>query len=159
MGQSTNAQLDYGFDLGEFDELAEYSHDTYDLVVPWYDDEAKDKYGDEADITDQLYSALYAAIPADSREDTDNPYTQERIVKEHYGVEVQTYQSCEYPRYLLSTHQILVYRGDCKPIDFETLNDLAADGDFDAKLQRVLDVLSLRPKQQKPAWLLTSNWC
>lgn len=68
------------------------------------------------------------------------------------GVEIGLYCSYDYASFVLHAKEFTCRRGDCVKVDF------TVDPDWDAKLVRALEVLDLKPLQERPTWLLTSMY-
>jgi len=67
-------------------------------------------------------------------------------------IKVVCYCSCEYPMYTLVAKKYTCYRGDC------IIPDLTIQAEWIEKLDRALDVLRIKPFQERPAWILTSMY-
>lgn len=161
MGQSTNGILAYGYDLGSADsgfnvaEVGEYG----ELNVPWFDsdsEETEDEEGETLDVTSAITRRLYESIPNAPVAKWD--WDREKVVKETLGVWLEAYCSGDYSMWILTTHEITVYRGDTKVIDLAALDTQRAAESWDVKLAHALSVLGLTPTQEKPSWLLASYW-
>lgn len=68
------------------------------------------------------------------------------------GVTMTGYCSYDYPLFTLVTKEFTCSRGECVTVDF------TIDPEWDAQLARALEVLDLKPLQERPAWLLTSMY-
>jgi hypothetical protein len=99
-----------------------------------------------------LYDAIPDAPAVEYNWECDDP------AEEHYGISLTSYCSGDYPMYILATHEITVYRGDVEHIDMAALTEQARTEQWDAKLQRALDVIGIHPTQARPCWLLASYW-
>lgn len=154
MGQSTNAVLAYGYDLGgdeggwKIAEAGEYGE--------WEPHWAADEDDDPMAAAGKLLLASVDFAETDWR--ADGYRARKQAAEARLGVELESYCSGDYPMWLLAAHTITVYRGDCKEIDFAALEKARADGDWDAKLTHALTTLGVTPKQERPGWLLVSYW-
>lgn len=142
MGTSTNGILAYGYDLGDY--FGE--RDDYDAPNPdWYDE--TEGWSESAQI------ALLAAHGFTETDwQADGYFDRKREAEEAMGVAIEHYCSCDYPMYLLAAKRQTAYRGDANPIDL-TLPD-----NTDERLAWAIGVLGLKPKADKPQWLLASYW-
>lgn len=149
MGQSTNAMLMYGYDLDVADgwqvvEAGEYG----ELTAPWYDED------DDLESWEQAVKVLYDAIP--DAPATNSSYGRAGTVREHYGVWFEEHCSDGSTMYALVTFENTARRGYPKSIDWRALEEQREREGWDAKLARVLEILGITPKQERPAWLLAS---
>lgn len=149
MGQSTNATLMYGYDLDTADgwkivEAGEWG----DLSAPWYDEDS------DLDSVEQAVKVLYDAIPGAPELDSD--WDRQEAVKEHYGVWFEGHCSDSHTMYALVGFEITARRGYPELINWRELDGQRVREGWDAKLARVLEVLGITPKQERPAWLLAS---
>lgn len=157
MGQSTDAILAYGYDLGSNEsgwkirEAGEYGELP---ALPWYGPQGDDDFQSAAE------RRLLADIAGFTETDwqVDGYFAREREAKARLGVTFDTYCSGDYPMYLLATHVTTVYRGDTEHIDpADMLRRPAAEG-WDAKLTAAVTALGITPVQAEPQWLLCSYW-
>ncbi|MCG5464298.1 hypothetical protein MED01_002464 [Micromonospora sp. MED01] len=159
MGTSTNAILAYGYDLGSDDEwklegsgeYGEYDFNTHD----WYSED-EDGYTDFVESVEAKLLAAHGFTETDWQ--VDGFYRRQKEAKAAMGVEVVTHCSGESPMYVLAVKEITAYRGDCKVLDFDSLNREATEGGYDEKLRAALSALGLTPKQDRAQWLLCSYW-
>lgn len=139
MGTSTNGMLAYGYDLGEefgFEDTAE--PDWYDETDGWQESAEK------------ALLAAHGFTETDWR--VDGYFARLEAAKKEMGVEFDVYCSGDYPLYLIAAKVQTVYRGDADPVDM-TLPDNA-----DERIAWALGVLGVKPKADKPQWLLASYW-
>jgi hypothetical protein len=156
MGQSTNAVLIYGYDLGGGEKewlVDEASGDYGDLRVDWYDEEGQDDFV-EAAMKRLRVSAGFTET--DWR--ADGFFRRQREADDRVAVKFETYCASDYPIYTLAAHVITVHRGDLEVLDLAQLQRLPGENGWDAKLTAALATLGLTPKQEKPGWLLCSWW-
>jgi hypothetical protein len=164
MGQSTNAVLAYGYDLGgdegewKIRETDEYGgiDASNASTLAWYDDESDDGF------IEQAQRRLLAEIAGftetwETRQD-DDYFKREREAESRLGVEFESYCSGDYPMYVLATKVITVYRGDSKVLDLPALMAEPAEHGWDDKLRQACEVLGVTPKQERPGWVLVSYW-
>lgn len=158
MGQSTNGILAYGYDLGGSEKwkVAEWDPKEWDLKTDWYDADKVDEYGDPAGVIEQAARHMFAAAgePLPS-----GYFDADHAPKATFGVEFTDYCSCEYQMWILSAHDIVVYRGDTEAIDFAALTEQAKAEDWDGKLRKAVELLGLTPNDPQPRWLLASMFC
>lgn len=128
MSTDTDAYLAYGYDLGDPEG------DWKVTGLDWWNLDATDEYGDDLDFRD----AVRARLPED------------------LGVEAFRHCSDEVPKYILSAHTTRAARGYPQPLDPAAL--LAAQEDADRRLAHALDLLEFTPTQERPVWLLASDW-
>lgn len=154
MGVSTDAQLDFGYNLGDdFQAIKEYDDETYSYNLNWYNEDEEDE---ESTFVHQAYRALYLAIPQDERESAEYSWDQEQVVEDHYGVSFEEHCSIDYPMYVLSACHIVASRGYPETLDISNMTDPDNIAGWSAKLHVALGILGIHPDQQYPAWLLTS---
>lgn len=158
MGQSTNAVLAYGYDLGGGDsewkvrDAGEYGELP---TLAWYTpDEDAEEFEEAAER--RLLAQLTGFTETDWQ--ADGFFAREREAKARLGVEFETYCSGDYPMLLLVAHVTTVRRGDCERIDLVDLQQRPEQKDWDAKLTAALNVLGLTPTQERACWLLCSYW-
>ena len=155
MGQSTNAVLAYGYDLGSGEEwkiaeVGEYG----DLAVDWFDEDHEDGFLGQAERR-----LLNASGFTETYEDgKDDYFAREGEAKERLGVEFESYCSGEYPMYVLATKVITVRRGYSEVLDLPALMAEPAEHGWDDKLTAALTALGITPKQEQPGWVLCSYW-
>lgn len=155
MGQSTNAILAYGYNVGggESEWNIEEADEDGDWTPPWVDPD------DENDLITAAETTLLAAAgftETDWR--ADGYYERKEAAEAQVGVEFESHCSGDYPMWLLVAHTTTVYRGDVKEIDFAALEATRIEQDWDAKLRNAADVLGMTPKQESPRWMLVSYW-
>jgi hypothetical protein len=163
MGQSTNAMLVYGYNLGgeedwELEGLGEYG-ELPDL--PWYD--ADDEGGDFQGAAERHLLAALAGFteeyPHGQPQETRRAYFDRKTEAEaRLGVKFDTHCSGDYPMFLLATKVITVYRGSVKDIDMAALAVEPEMNGWDEKLRAAVQALGITPKQERPQWLLCSYW-
>lgn len=165
MGQSTNAILAYGYDLGgdeegwKIREAGEYGElpDELPEGLAWYNPDSDD------DFTTQAEERLLAQIGGFTEKwapggRESGYFDRKKAAEEQVGVEFESYCSGEFPMYVLAAHVITVYRGHSQLIDPAALaNDPATQG-WDEKLTAAITALGMTPKQEKPGWVLVSYW-
>lgn len=153
MGNSADAYLTYGFDLGggDNDWLIEEADEDGEWRPTWL--------GDDGDYRESVEVALLAAegfTETDWR--ADGYFDRKRVALAKVGVELESHCSGDYPVWMLVAHQVTAHWGDAKGIDFADLERQRAEGEWDAKLRRACDVLGITPKQSEPGWMLASYW-
>lgn len=156
MGQSTNAILAYGYNLGadedgwKLQEAGEYGEPP---ALPWYDPE-RDDFVEAAER--RLLAEVAGFTETDWR--VEGYFTREREAKARLGVEIEAYCSDSCPMYVLAAHVTTVHRGWIEHVD---PNDLAqrpvAEG-WDVSLRAAVTALGITPVQPEPRWLLCSYW-
>jgi hypothetical protein len=159
MGQSTNAVLVYGYNLGggEIDWLVEEVDGEFgELRLDWFNGE--DESGENDFIEAAEKRLLQAAGFTETDWRADGYFERKREAEARIGVEFESYCSGEYPIYTLAAHVITVHRGDCELLNLDELARMPSDNGWDEKLASALHTLGLTPKQPEPAWLLVSYW-
>jgi hypothetical protein len=154
MGQSTNAILAYGYDLGgENDGWNVNEADEYGgLRLGWWN-------GNE-DFIEAAKERLLAELAGLTETDwqADGYFERKREAEAQLGVKFASYCSADYPMWLLAATTITVHRGDVKMLDLAALQQEPAENGWDAKLAGALTALGLTPNQKQPGWLLVSDW-
>ncbi|GAA3417647.1 hypothetical protein [Streptosporangium vulgare] len=155
MGQSTNAVLAYGYDLGRDEDWKMLEIDEDGVPTPsWYDDD-----NDEDDFVEQAKNHLLAnAGFAEADWDAEDWSERHDAATARVDVEFKTYCHGEYPMYVLATKAITVRRGYSKVLDLAALAADPIEHGWDDKLTAALTVLGITPKQEKPGWVLCSYW-
>lgn len=156
MGQSTNAVLVYGYDLGSGEDewRVEEAGKYGSLHAEWWPEDSDQDFATAA--TRRLLDASgFTETYEDGRADY---FTRERQAEKRLGVEFEHYCSGDYPMYALAAHTITVHRGDCKLLNLDELSRMPAENGWDDKLTAAMRALKLTPKQAEPAWLLVSCW-
>ncbi|MFJ4627118.1 hypothetical protein [Streptomyces sp. NPDC088847] len=132
MGQSTDALLVYGYNLGgPPEEWYVQETGSYGLLdVPWWDQEQDDPTFTEAAAT-RLREA------------------------DVHGVTLHVHCTRDYPEYLLAAHAVKAHRGYPQTLDLDDLlrSQLTSDG-WQSQLSAALTALGLTPTQDAPGWLL-----
>lgn len=159
MGQSTNAMLVYGYHLGggDGDWLVQGAGEFGELpALDWYSEDGED--GD--DFVTAAEKRLLARLADFTETDwqVDGYFAREREAKARLGVRFESHCSGDYPMYLLIAEGFTAYRGDADVIDMAALAVEPETNGWDEKLRAALDVLGLRPTQQRAQWLLCSYW-
>lgn len=159
MGQSTNATLAYGYDLGseegwKIEGLGEYGEFP---ELDWYDPEDEDGDGFQEAAEKHLLAEL-AGFSERWFKGNEGYFDREKAAKARVGVQFDTHCSGDYPMFLLATKVITVYRGDVKDIDMAALAVEPEMNGWDEKLRVALGTLGITPTQEKPRWLLCSYW-
>lgn len=156
MGQSTNAMLVYGYNLGggEDDWHVEEATGEYgELKLDWYDEDSEDGFIEQA-----VARLLRAAGFTETDWRADGYFARKREAEKGLGVEFESYCSGDYPIYTLAAHVITVHRGDCELLNLDQLARMPAENGWNDKLTAALRTLGITPKQAEPAWLLVSYW-
>lgn len=152
MSTSTDGILAYGYDLsGEDCEIEFVDADGTPLdehsAPTWYDDENEDE-GFAEQAIDWLLAAAFLAGKAEDHDLYKDRSEAEALL----GVEIVEHCSGVEPRYLLAAKVITAHRGSPKVID------LSLATNADERLSWALGVLGIKPRADKPAWLLASYW-
>jgi hypothetical protein len=161
MGQSTNAVLAYGYDLGgdegewKIQETGEYDEIDADKVT-WYDDESDDGFREQAER--RLLAEIAGFTETWETRTDDDYFKREREAEARLGIEFESYCSGDYPMYVLATKVITVHRGSSKVLDLPALMAEPAEHGWDDKLRAACEVLGITPKQERPGWVLVSYW-
>jgi hypothetical protein len=160
MGQSTNAVLAYGYDLGgdeggwkikgagEYDELPK---------IDWYDD-SEDNDDGFVEQAEKRLLAQIAGFTEKWEQGAEGYFARAKAAEERVGVEFESYCSGDYPMYVLAAHVITVHRGGSKLIDPNELLAQPETEGWDAKLAAAIKALGITPTQVKPGWVLVSYW-
>lgn len=151
MGTTTDAYLMYGYDLGSDDEWKLHGVDEDEAWEPeWLEDD------------DLIESAAVRLREAAGFTETDwraeGYFDRRKEADARVGVEIETHCSAEYSMYVLAARTIRASRGDVVTVDVDGLQEAVTADGLDEKLARACEVLGIRPKQEKPAWLLCSYW-
>lgn len=164
MGQSTNAVLAYGYDLGGDEgewKFAEFDQDTYEIRLPWFVDSDDTGEDDEAGgFIEQAEARLLAEVAGFVEADwqSEGYFDGKREAEALLGVEFESYCSGDCPMYVLAAHVITVHRGDSQLLDLAALANAVGVSDWDAKLDAAIKALGITPTQAKPGWVLVSYW-
>ncbi|MGW1950116.1 hypothetical protein ACWCRC_38155 [Streptomyces sp. NPDC001940] len=159
MGQSTNAMLAYGYDLGGEEEwklegLGEYGELP---ELPWFNEDDGEGDGFQEAAERRLLAEITGFTETWSP-DSDGYFDRERAAKARLGVQFDTHCSGDYPMFLLATKVITVHRGSVDEIDMMALATEPEANDWDEKLHTALHALGITPTQEKAQWLLCSYW-
>jgi len=168
MGTSTNGIFAYGYDLGgaEDDWAGLLGPDGEEIdpdeLPAWYDPDGDDGFGEQA-IEHLLRATGFLVVPWSDREDWPAEQAQDyhrtySEAEKALGVQFETHCSGDYPMYLLVAWHDYALRGKAETIDLEQLLAQRTAEDWDAKLAWAIQTLELRPKADKPQWLLASWW-
>jgi hypothetical protein len=130
--------------LGEFEEFSR----------PWLNADNPDFCGDADDF-------LLDKIGDFRRDDFDTPpYDAYREAKaaaaRKVGVQLDTHGHHEYSGYVIFTKKYSVHQSETLPITRSELDGYPYN-EWNAKLQRALELLDIRPEQKRPYWLLTAE--
>ncbi|MFB7776893.1 hypothetical protein [Streptomyces bauhiniae] len=159
MGQSTDAILAYGYNLGGGDigwllqDLGEYDSLP---ALDWYDPDDENSEGFQSAAETRLLAQLAGFTETDWQ--ADGYFDRERDAKARLGVQFDTHCSGDYPGYLLIAKGITARQGDAQEVDLAALTAEVDAADADTKLRAALDALGLRPTQERAQWLLCSYW-
>lgn len=156
MGQSTDALLAYGYDLGgdegwKLEDCGEYGELP---ELPWLDENDDDFQS----AAERHLLAEIAGFTERWAKGSEGYWDREREAKARVGVQFDTYCSGNYPMYLLATKVITVHRGSVKDIDMAELAVEPEMNGWDEKLRAALTALGITPQQAEPRWLLASYW-
>jgi hypothetical protein len=151
MGQSTDAILFFGFDLGE------------DFIPPWEDDSPHEDWSWDdyyAQKKGLKYPAHLEGLAEFTPEQSDEygRYLEERSkLVEAAGAKMSTHCSCEYPMHYVYVRETLANRGYPKVIDPDSLR--VNSDDFKA-LREFMKEMGIEGYEDKePEWHLVSDWC
>lgn len=166
MGQSTDALLVYGYDLGNEDEWH-----VPELVVD-YDEEGDDEEeGDEDEgLAERVIAKLLVAagfVEPDpepgARRGTEaydrhfQWYLRRGAAEDALPVKIETHCSVEYPMYLLAAYVLTARRGYPEFPDFAALESQRVAEDWDGKLAAAATTLGWT-LDGPPRWILCSDW-
>lgn len=159
MGQSTDAYLFYGIELGSVDEG--------DFKAPWlpnWDSDGADEQ-DEMEWDDFYYTRVTGDQPPST------PYEEDREAHLAYWsrkgewlktqlVEVSSHCSCDYPIYFVHVSRLFqsAYRGRSKPLDLHELDYQVEDSDITA-IEQFCNVMEIPFDRVEVGWRLASMWC
>lgn len=131
MGQSTDAIIAYGFEIGEEDELPEFIGDAEDFD----------------DYLDKLSGLPYYGEPGHS-------FADQRAFREQCPAELIGHCSGDYRMYILAVRgtQVLASRGS--PVDVTNSFDTVEADKLDAFKKWCTE----RGIEGEPKWLLFSDW-
>lgn len=74
------------------------------------------------------------------------------------GVGLTSHCSVDYPMHLLTTYERTSWRGSVGKVDAHELVARPSSEGWDEKLSAALKVLGLTSPQDRPSWLLVSDW-
>ncbi|PPS86442.1 hypothetical protein [Streptomyces sp. MH60] len=74
------------------------------------------------------------------------------------GVSVTSHCSVDYPMYLLTTTERRSWRGSVGKVDAHEMVARPVSEGWDAKLDAAMKALGLTSPQERPSWLLVSDW-
>jgi len=143
MGTSTDGILAYGYDLGD-----DFGFEYDDKNRPAWMDNDDESYAETAWrmlLNANGFTETYGDGHA-------NYFRRERAAEEALGLKLVFYCSGEASMYILAVKEIRAHRGEALTID------LSVPGNANERLQWALDVLGVKPKADKPQWLLASYW-
>lgn len=148
MSTSTDGILAYGYSLGDFSEIGFIDPDGRALDGPsWLDEDDPD-----TDFVDQAVDWLIAAAFVGGTAEDHDLYKDRGEAQALLGVWIEVHRSEWAPMYLLAAKVITASRG------FPEVVDLSLPDRADERLSWALGVLGIKPKADKPVWLLTSYW-
>lgn len=149
MGQSTDATLVFGFDLGLEDEPL------------FFLEGIKDNYGDEASSLEDLIF-FEAGVPAwhedETKEEREARREACRAAEKAYPVDIEVHCHHEYPMYILTPRAVMSYtasRGSPVEVDFREIRNTITPEIMTAFKQWCDDH---GVEWQEPGWLLCSYW-
>lgn len=161
MGTSTDAKLIFGYHFGAEEglllrEAQESDSSPYGLLkTDWFDGNAGIDDDRESEdffeaATKRLYDSIDGAPPA------EDDWDRQGVVKERLGVWFESHCSVDYPMYVLATKVYTACRGDADVVNLPELTD--GIGEWTARLAHALSVLGVTPTEERPEWLLCSDW-
>jgi hypothetical protein len=156
MGQSTDAILAYGYDLGEGLEKIQEAGEYGELPpLTWFDEEHSD---DLVQAAEQHLLAEIAGFTETWEPGVGGYFARESAAKARVGVVFETYCSDSCPMHVLAAHVTTVRRGDVEAIDPADLMQRPQTEGWDDKLRAALTALGITPTQEQARWLLCSYW-
>jgi hypothetical protein len=154
MGQSSDAILFFGYDLGD-------SEDDGYVKLPWMDendtlDSWEDVWAEKKGLVrpKHLYG-IKEWTPEQRKEYEEYRDKREELV-EDVGVGISSHCSCHYPMYYIYTKQFRASQGYgmvVRPVMLEV------DGEDIRKLREFCEFLGIDVGDMKPEWHLVSDWC
>lgn len=149
MGQSTDAMLMYGYNIGGQDEWNVQEVDEWgSLTVDWY----------ENDFQGEAEALLLAKVGFTETEYTKGYYDRKRAAEGLVKVKFEVHCSDSYPELVLAAHVITARRGYPELIDMSQLATHPSIAEWDLSLRQALETLGLTPTQPEPYWILASYW-
>lgn len=154
MGMSTDAILAYGYDLGggdgwKINGLGEYGELP---TIDWYDPESDEDF--EEAIERRLLAQIANFTETDWR--VDGYHARKNAAKAQLGVKLVSHCSSEYPMWVLAAHSTTAWRGSPHLFDPAELGTVPPA--WDDKLRAALAALGVTPTQERPQWVLCSDW-
>lgn len=153
MGQSTNAILCYGFEVGEEDEKPDWMQPEGDNEEFDFDDFVASRFSDSIREPGEFHQENYEHDPAIQKQWSDYWAAKRELVKSA-GVELVSHCSGDYPMYILAVKSsvITAHRGYPKRLP----NDMVADPEWRKVLEGFCEKTGI--PMQEPGYILCSNW-
>lgn len=160
MGRSAISMLAYGYDLGggtgEWSFTGTDGLDTTQLDEDLDDDEDLDnQVGFVEQVNEILLDRLAGFTEADRA--AANYGQRRQAALDRIGITVATHGYLQEPSYLLAAHVTRADREAPGKIRLAELEQRRIAEGWDDRLATVLTALGIRPRQQRPEWLLAAG--
>lgn len=160
MGQSTDAYLFYGIDLGSpEDDTANFS-----WMMDWDNDDDPDN--EEQEWDDVYYRRMTGDAPPDTDYDGDKEshrsyWNRKWEWLKAIEVEIAAHCSCDYPMYFVHVKSLFQYasRGEPHALVLHDLEEASLAIGLDDKVKQFCEVMEITFDPARLGWHLASNWC
>lgn len=151
MGQSTDAILFFGFDLGEDFEAPWSGEDDTDTGDDW-----EDVYAEKKGLERPVHLCELMKWTPDQKIEYGEWSSKKSALVKDVGVAMSSHCSCECPMHYVYSKQYMAYRGYgmiIRPVMLEV------DEEDILKLREFVKFMGIDVGDEEPEWHLVSDWC
>lgn len=161
MGSSAEGILTYGVSLGGEEEGWKIQGlDRWEEWRPsWLkpDEDDPKEYAD-ADYVDSAMDALLASVGfTETNWQADGHFERKKDAEERLGVSFVSHGHHNFKQFIITTFHVSANQTQARGVDPDVIAAAPTEL-WDSRIQDALDVLGIKPVQEKPCWLLTASY-
>lgn len=161
MGYAADGLLVYGVSLGgeedgwKIQDLGRWETWRPSWLMPSEDD--SEEYAHSSYADDAMKVLLRAAGFTETDRDADGYYERKKEAEQRVGVSFVQHGHYNFRQFIITTFHFSANQTRVQGIDPDIIATAPTEL-WDGRIQDALDVLGIKPVQEKPTWLLTASY-